>query len=81
MEFTSKLDSKYRRIAKEDEKTARRYTFKELFTLDYTNFLKSQNFTDEQKNVFDSLSRSFRSYWEFEWAADWSTVSLCVIYS
>uniref|UniRef100_A0A1I7U9B5 Amino_oxidase domain-containing protein n=1 Tax=Caenorhabditis tropicalis TaxID=1561998 RepID=A0A1I7U9B5_9PELO len=79
LDFTSKLDPKYRSIAKHDEKTARRYTFKEIFTLDYMHFLKSQNFTDEQKNVFDSLARSFRSYWEFEWAADWSTLSVHVL--
>ncbi|EGT35274.1 hypothetical protein CAEBREN_29334 [Caenorhabditis brenneri] len=81
LDFTSKLDPKYRSIAKHDERTARRYTFKEIFTLDYMHFLKSQNFTDQQKNVFDSLARSFRSYWEFEWAADWSTVGLFLLLS
>uniref|UniRef100_A0A8R1DZ95 Amino_oxidase domain-containing protein n=2 Tax=Caenorhabditis japonica TaxID=281687 RepID=A0A8R1DZ95_CAEJA len=79
LDFTSKLDSKYRAIAENDEITARRYTLKEIFTLDYMDFLKTHNFTTKQKNVFDSLARSFRSYWEFEWAADWSTLSLHVL--
>ncbi|CAI2355489.1 unnamed protein product [Caenorhabditis sp. 36 PRJEB53466] len=79
LDFTSKLDRKYRDIAKNDEKTARRYTFKEIFTMDYTKFLMSQNFTEQQINVFDSLVRSFRSYWEFEWAADWSKLSVHVL--
>ncbi|CAI5453560.1 unnamed protein product [Caenorhabditis angaria] len=79
LEFTQKLDPKYRKIAKFDEKTARRYTFKEIFTMDYMNFLKQRNVTIDQRNVFDSLVRSFRSYWEFEWAADWSTLSVHVL--
>ncbi|CAB3398076.1 unnamed protein product [Caenorhabditis bovis] len=79
LEFIQPLDPKYRRIAKYDERASRRYTFKELFTVDYMDFLKKNNITGERKNVFDSLVRSFRSYWEFEWAADWSKLSVQVL--
>ncbi|KAK6009330.1 hypothetical protein OSTOST_25764, partial [Ostertagia ostertagi] len=54
---------------------SRVYTIKSIFMEDYTLFLKVNNITGLRRNVFDALTRSYRSYWEFEWAADWADLS------
>ncbi|CAD6186884.1 unnamed protein product [Caenorhabditis auriculariae] len=79
LEFIKPLDHKYREIAKHNETVARRYSFKELFTLDYMRFLSENEISAGRRHVFDALARSFRSYWEFEWAADWSDLSVHVL--
>ncbi|KAK5972955.1 Amine oxidase [Trichostrongylus colubriformis] len=73
--FITPLDPKYRHLAKQHDLLSRVYTIKSIFMEDYTQFLKVNNITGLRRNVFDALTRSYRSYWEFEWAADWADLS------
>ncbi|KIH69642.1 amine oxidase [Ancylostoma duodenale] len=73
--FVEPLDPKYRKLAKEHDLLSRVYTIKSIFMEDYSRFLKQNNITGARKKVFDALTRSYRSYWEFEWAADWADLS------
>uniref|UniRef100_A0A0K0F326 Amino_oxidase domain-containing protein n=1 Tax=Strongyloides venezuelensis TaxID=75913 RepID=A0A0K0F326_STRVS len=75
-EFIAPLDKKYRDIADNDEEASRFHTPESIYKIDYKNFLKNNNCTEGQKNIFDGMSRSFRSYWEFEWASKWTDQSL-----
>uniref|UniRef100_A0A7I4YUE1 Amino_oxidase domain-containing protein n=1 Tax=Haemonchus contortus TaxID=6289 RepID=A0A7I4YUE1_HAECO len=73
--FIAPLDPKYRHLAKQHDLLSRVYTMKSIFMEDYNLFLKENNITGLRRNVFDALTRSYRSYWEFEWAADWADLS------
>ncbi|RCN50701.1 amine oxidase [Ancylostoma caninum] len=73
--FVEPLDPKYRKLAKEHDLLSRVYTIKSIFMEDYSRFLKQNNITAARKKIFDALTRSYRSYWEFEWAADWADLS------
>ncbi|KAK6041342.1 hypothetical protein COOONC_21155, partial [Cooperia oncophora] len=73
--FIEPLDPKYRQLAKQHDLLSRVYTIKSIFMEDYIFFLKANNITGLRRNVFDALTRSYRSYWEFEWAADWADLS------
>ncbi|EYC40530.1 hypothetical protein Y032_0608g602 [Ancylostoma ceylanicum] len=73
--FVDPLDPKYRKLAKEHDLLSRVYTLKSIFMEDYSRFLKQNNITGARRKVFDALTRSYRSYWEFEWAADWADLS------
>ncbi|CEF61971.1 Amine oxidase domain-containing protein [Strongyloides ratti] len=75
-EFIAPLDNKYRSIADKDEEASRIHTPESIYKIDYRRFLKKIKATDKQKNIYDAMSRSFRSYWEFEWASKWSDQSL-----
>ncbi|KHJ85420.1 amine oxidase [Oesophagostomum dentatum] len=75
MDFIEPLDPKYRRLAKDHDLLSRVYTIKTIFMEDYARFLKENRITEERRRVFDALTRSYRSYWEFEWAADWADLS------
>ncbi|PAV65550.1 hypothetical protein WR25_00829 [Diploscapter pachys] len=79
LNFTHPLDPKYRDIARDDEYTSKQNTFFELYAKDYSRFLKENNISAERQKLFDALSRSYRSYWEFEWAADWTKLSVHVL--
>ncbi|VDL83138.1 unnamed protein product [Nippostrongylus brasiliensis] len=74
-DFVAPLDPKYRQLAKQYDLLSRMYTIKSIFMEDYMRFLKDNNITGQRKLVFDALTRSYRSYWEFEWAADWADLS------
>ncbi|GMS80030.1 hypothetical protein PENTCL1PPCAC_2205, partial [Pristionchus entomophagus] len=76
IEFTTPLDPKYRSIAHEDEIVSRRDAIYDVYQRDYTTFLKEYNITGHRRDIFDALSLTFRSYWEFEWASDWKDQSL-----
>lgn len=76
IEFTTPLDPKYRAIAHEDEVVSRRDSIYDVYQRDYAAFLERQNITGHRRDVFDALSLTFRSYWEFEWASDWKDQSL-----
>ncbi|VDO97019.1 unnamed protein product [Heligmosomoides polygyrus] len=73
-DFVAPLDQKYRKLAKQHELLSRVYTIKSIFMEDYSRFIKN-NISGLRRNVFDALTRSYRSYWEFEWAADWADLS------
>ncbi|KHJ75645.1 amine oxidase [Oesophagostomum dentatum] len=75
MDFIEPLDPKYRKLAKDHDLLSRVYTIKTIFMEDYARFLKENKITEERRRVFDALTRSYRSYWEFEWAADWADLS------
>lgn len=74
--FISPLDNKYREIADEDEEASRKHTLESIYKIDYDKFLKNVNASEGEKNIYDAMSRSFRSYWEFEWASKWGDQSL-----
>ncbi|GMR46139.1 hypothetical protein PMAYCL1PPCAC_16334, partial [Pristionchus mayeri] len=74
-EFSTPLDPKYRAIARDDEVVARRDAIYDVYQRDYAEFLKNHNISGHRRHVFDALSLTFRSYWEFEWASDWKDVS------
>ncbi|CAJ0591723.1 unnamed protein product [Cylicocyclus nassatus] len=73
--FVEPLDPKYRRLAKDHDLLSRVYTIKSIYMEDYARFLKQHKITGARRKVFDALTRSYRSYWEFEWAADWADLS------
>lgn len=75
-EFADPLDAKYHEVAINDEKRSYSETVKSMFDKDYAEFLKKQNAESGfRKSVFDSLSLTLRSYFEFEYAARWEEVS------
>ncbi|GMS91314.1 hypothetical protein PENTCL1PPCAC_13489, partial [Pristionchus entomophagus] len=76
VEFTAPLDPKYRAIAGDDEVISRRDAIYDVYQRDYEQFIKEQNISGHRRDVFDALSLTFRSYWEFEWASDWKDQSL-----
>lgn len=88
-EFVDPLDPKYRALAHRNDARSYNETLKSLYDRDYAEFLKVhlfeilvndyilQNNSIEsgfRRNVFDALSRPYRSYWEFEWASRWEDV-------
>ncbi|GMT10460.1 hypothetical protein PFISCL1PPCAC_1757, partial [Pristionchus fissidentatus] len=76
VQFTTPLDPKYRSIAREDEEISRHDAIYDVYQRDYHEFIKRENITGHRRDVFDALSLTFRSYWEFEWASDWKDQSL-----
>ncbi|KAF8354299.1 hypothetical protein PRIPAC_95922 [Pristionchus pacificus] len=75
-DFTAPLDPKYRAIAHEDDVVSRRDAIYDVYQRDYAEFLQTHNISGHRRHVFDALSLTFRSYWEFEWASDWKDQSL-----
>uniref|UniRef100_A0A1I7WYX0 Amino_oxidase domain-containing protein n=1 Tax=Heterorhabditis bacteriophora TaxID=37862 RepID=A0A1I7WYX0_HETBA len=78
MEFIEPLDLKYRELAKNHDLLSKVYTIKTIFMEDYARFIKvsdENNATGARRQLFDALTRPYRSYWEFEWAADWEDLS------
>jgi len=75
--FADPLDGKYHDVAYNDEKRSYSETVKSMFDKDYAEFLKEQNAESGfRRSVFDSLSLTLRSYFEFEYAARWEEVSV-----
>ncbi|CAI4229571.1 unnamed protein product [Auanema sp. JU1783] len=77
--FVEPLDGRYREFSANYTIMGIAYTFHDLFMEDYERFLIENNINGRRKDVFDALTRSYRSYWEFEWAADWKNLSLSVL--
>lgn len=76
-EFVEPLDPKYRALAHKNDDRSFDETLKSLYDRDYADFLKNNSVeTGFRRNVFDALSRPYRSYWEFEWASRWEDQSL-----
>ncbi|KAE9548345.1 hypothetical protein FO519_008439, partial [Halicephalobus sp. NKZ332] len=71
-DFSEPLDMKYHDVAFSDEKKSYDETVKSMYDKDYAEFLRNQSAESGfRRNIFDSLSLTLRSYFEFEYAARW----------
>uniref|UniRef100_A0A914XTM9 Amine oxidase domain-containing protein n=1 Tax=Panagrolaimus superbus TaxID=310955 RepID=A0A914XTM9_9BILA len=78
--FVEPLDDKYHYVAYNDEQKSYDETVKTMYEKDYAQFLKIQNATTGfRRKLFDSLTLTYRSYFEFEYAAKWEDLSLRAI--
>uniref|UniRef100_A0AC35UDW7 Amino_oxidase domain-containing protein n=1 Tax=Rhabditophanes sp. KR3021 TaxID=114890 RepID=A0AC35UDW7_9BILA len=74
--FIEPLDNKYRTLADTDETASRKHTMFSIYDIDYQKFLADYKATPQQRNFFDAMTRSFRTYYEFEWASRWEDQSM-----
>jgi spermine oxidase len=74
-QFADKLDPKYRRLARSNDPLLRNRSIADLYEQDYAQFLREKN-PGRKRKIFDALSRFYQSYFEGEWAGEWSDLSI-----